>query len=92
VLLASLDGASVELRPTRYQFPAEPPEPGDWDANWLEVHGRVRTTAGVTWTFDDPCLTTWEAEELATWLRVGREDLLAAARAWEADRAPFPER
>jgi hypothetical protein len=25
-------------------------------------------------------------------LRVGREDLLAAIRAWEADLTPFPER
>ncbi|KQS65825.1 hypothetical protein [Modestobacter sp. Leaf380] len=68
MLLTSLDGASVELRPTRYQFPAAPKEPGDWDANWLEVHGEVRTTAGESWKFDDSCLTTWEARELRDWL------------------------
>jgi hypothetical protein len=170
VLLTSLDGASVELRPTRYQFPAAPKEPGDWDANWLEVYGRVGTAAGESWKFDDSCLTTWEARELRDWLRaaadgrvpvneapiedseglltftepnlgfsvaaadddslvlrvhlslesvagrpvagrpgaeeeapyafyaysvplrVGREDLFAAARAWEDDLTPFPER
>jgi hypothetical protein len=166
VLLTSLDGASVELRPTRYQFPAAPKEPGDWDANWLEVYGRVGTAAGESWKFDDSCLTTWEARELRDWLRAaadgrvpvneapiedseglltftepnlgfsvgarqgdslvvrvhlslesvadrpggageeapyefyaysiplraGREELLAAAHAWDEDNRPFPER
>lgn len=165
MLLTSSDGASVELRPTRYQYTAAPSEPGDWDANWLEIHGRVRTEAGQSWKFDDPCLTTWEAreigdrlraaadgrvpvieaptedsEELLTFtepnlafsvgaregdslvvrvhlslesvadrpgagegapttstaysvpLRVGREELLAAAQAWGEDNRPFPER
>lgn len=163
--LTSSDGASLELRPTRYQFAADPEEPGDWDGNWLEVHGLVRTAAGGSWEFDDPCLTTWEARQLLEWLRaaaagrvpvseaptedpegvlaftepnlafsvaarddeslvvrvhlalesvggrpgadedaaceldasivplrVGSEELLAAARAWEADLEPFPER
>ncbi|MGY1858272.1 WapI family immunity protein [Modestobacter sp. SYSU DS0290] len=163
--LTSSDGASVELRPTRYQFSAPPSEPGDWDANWLEVHGRVRTATGESWRFDDPCLTTWEARQLGDWLRaaadgrvpeldaptedseelltftepnlgfsvgarqgdflvvrvhlslesvadrpgageeapydfyasgvplrVGREQLLAAALAWDEDNGPFPER
>jgi hypothetical protein len=165
VLLTSSDGASVELRPTRYQFPARSSEPGDWDANWLEIHGRVRTATGESWRFNDPCLTTWEARQLGDWLRVaadgrvsvieapnedseelltftepnlgfsvgaregdslvvrvhlslesvadrpgageeapydfygysvplqlGREELLAAARAWDEDNGPFPER
>ena len=73
MLLTSSDGASVELRPTRYQFPAAPSEPGDWDANWLEVHGRVRTVAGEAWQFDDPCLTTWEARQLGDWLRAAAD-------------------
>jgi len=165
VLLTCSDGASVELRPTRYQFPAAPSEPGDWDANWLKIHGRVRTAAGESWEFDDPCLTTWEAREIGDWLRaaadgrvpvieaptedseglltftepnlgfslgaregdslvvrlhlslesvadrpgvgeeasydfygysvplqLGREELLAAAQAWDEDDRPFPER
>ncbi len=73
MLLTSSDGASVELRPTRYQFPAPPSEPGDWDANWLEIHGRVRTVAGESWEFYDSCLTTWEARELRDWLRAAAE-------------------
>ena len=165
MLLISSDGAGVELRPTRYQFPAPPSEPGDWDANWLEIYGRVRTVAGEVWMFDDACLTTWEARLLGDWLRlaaagrvpvteaptqdseelltftepnlgfsvgaraddslvvrvhlslesvadrpgageeapydsyaytvplrVGREELLAAAQAWDEDTRPFPER
>ncbi len=71
--LLSRDGASVELRPTRYQFAKASREPGDWDANWLEVHGRVRTATGESWTFHDPCLTTWEARTLADWLRAAAE-------------------
>jgi hypothetical protein len=73
VRLTSSDGASVELRPTRYQFPADPIEPEDWDANWLEVHGEIRTAGGESWTFDDPCLTTWEAQELRDWFRAAAE-------------------
>lgn len=55
----SPDGASVELRPTRYQYATASGEPGDWDANWLDVHGTVRTAAGESWTFEEPRLTTW---------------------------------
>ena len=73
MLLTSSDGAGVELRPTRYQFSAAPGEPGDWDANWLQVHGCVRTAAGESWEFDDPCLTTWEARELGDWLRAAAD-------------------
>jgi hypothetical protein len=73
VRLTSSDGASVELRPTRYELPAEPIEPGDWDANWLEVHGQVRTAEGESWPFEDPCLTTWEARQLRDWLRAAAE-------------------
>jgi hypothetical protein len=39
VLLTSSDGASDELRPTRYHVAAAPSEPDDWDANWLEISG-----------------------------------------------------
>lgn len=165
MLLTSSDGASVELRPTRYQFPATRSEAGDWDANWLEIQGRVRSVVGESWKFDDPCLTTWEAREIGDWLRaaadggvrvieaptedseelltftepnlgfsvgardgdslvvrvhlslesvadrpgageeapydfygysvplqLGREELLAAAQAWDEENRPFPER
>lgn len=33
------------------------------------MHGAVRVADGREWCFDDPCLTTWEARRLGTWLR-----------------------
>ena len=73
MLLTSTDGASVELRPTGYQYATASGQPGDWDANWLEIHGRVRTVAGESWKFDDPCLTTREAREIGDWLRAAAD-------------------
>ncbi|WP_407342163.1 hypothetical protein [Pengzhenrongella phosphoraccumulans] len=67
--LSSSDGACVALRPTGYQFGRGSLPRGDWDANWLWVHGEVRTSTGASWSFDDPCLTTWDAVELLAWLR-----------------------
>jgi hypothetical protein len=69
----------IELRLVGYQF-GQPDSTraggsdrttgsyADWDANWLVVHGDVRTSDGQSWSFTDPCLTTWEAERLALWL------------------------
>ncbi|NHC16372.1 WapI family immunity protein [Motilibacter deserti] len=68
MLLISRDGAALRLVPTRYQFGFGASHPGDWDANWLVVHGEVRTSSGGSWSFEDPCLTTWEAVELGQWL------------------------
>nr|WP_143598363.1 hypothetical protein [Phycicoccus duodecadis] len=51
-----------------YQFPAMT-TPGDWDANWLIVEGAVRLATGESWSFRDPCLTTWEVSSLVDWLR-----------------------
>ena len=66
----SADGASVDLRPLRYEFPGiAGAGPGDWDANWLVVGGDVRLADGRGWSFADPCLTTWEARSLGSWLR-----------------------
>jgi hypothetical protein len=65
--LGSRDGELVELRPVRYQFPAG--TRGDWDANWLIVRGSARTADGRAWSFEDPCLTTWEARSFGAWLR-----------------------
>ncbi|MGI5236567.1 WapI family immunity protein [Dactylosporangium sp. CA-139066] len=70
-MLHSSDGASLALGLAAYQFPGRPasgPPGTDWDANWLIVGGAVRTAAGDTWTFRDPCLTTSEARSLARWL------------------------
>lgn len=67
--LASSDGNSVTLRVDGYQFPAVTGAGyRDWDANWLVVVGEV-VNGDRAWTFRDPSLTTWEARELASWLR-----------------------
>lgn len=66
--LKSADGTIADLRPLRYQFgPSAPPR--DWDANWLVVGADIEMSDGRSWSFTDPCLTTWEARELASWLR-----------------------
>ena len=66
----SLDGATVDLRPVRYEFPdVVGAGADDWDANWLVVRGQVRVEDGRSWSFSDPCLTTWEARSLGDWLR-----------------------
>jgi hypothetical protein len=43
-------------------------EPFRWDENWLIVKGRVDTSRG-SWSFREPCLVTWEARSLASWLQ-----------------------
>jgi hypothetical protein len=74
--LTSADGVVVDLRPLRYQFGSSA-EPRDWDANWLVVAGHVELTDGRSWSFTDPCLTTWEARELGSWLHGVREGTVA---------------
>jgi hypothetical protein len=66
----SVDGHYVELAVTGHQFGARQSssEQPDWDANWLMIQGKV-WDGDRSWTFHDPCLTTWEARELASWLR-----------------------
>jgi hypothetical protein len=58
----------VDLRPLRFQF-GPSPEPRNWDANWLYIAGHVDLPDGRSWSFTDPCLTTWEARELGSWLQ-----------------------
>lgn len=83
--LASDDGAVVELRPLRYQF-GPSSEPRDWDANWLVVTGRAELPDGRSWSFTEPCLTTWEARTLGSWLRaVGNGDVAPTAFVGEDD-------
>ncbi|HEX7162632.1 MAG TPA: hypothetical protein VF223_15525 [Trebonia sp.] len=70
MLLTSVDGTLVDLRISGYQFPrCAATCKNDWDANWLTVHGEVTQADGKSWTFEDPCLTTWEARALGNWLR-----------------------
>ena len=67
--ITSPDQASFELRISGYQFPDTVGHgERDWDANWLQVHGTVTQADKKTWSFDDPCLTTWEAKALGAWL------------------------
>ncbi|HEU4676614.1 MAG TPA: hypothetical protein VFS29_11530 [Motilibacteraceae bacterium] len=69
--LRSSDGTQFELRPVRYQFAGVRGSRcgRDWDANWLVIRGDVQLADRRSWSFEDPCLTTWEARELAAWLR-----------------------
>jgi len=63
--LAGKDGQSLELRILGYQFPHLATMP--YDSNWLIVAGNV-THARGSWQFTDPCLLTYEAAALASWM------------------------
>ncbi|MDQ6928781.1 MAG: hypothetical protein M3159_09010 [Actinomycetota bacterium] len=63
--LKGREGNELELTPVDYQFPENKTDP--WDSNQLLVNVRVASRQG-TWEVSDPCLTTWEAKSLATWL------------------------
>lgn len=65
MLLRDQSDKAVELSIVGYQFEKASDE---WDKNWLVIAGHVRL-ADHEWQFCDPCLTTWEAEALAEWLR-----------------------
>ncbi len=80
-MLLGRDDTSLELSVVGYQFP-ETIDDG-WDSNWLIVSGRVSHPRG-SWTFMDPCLTTFELERLASWL-----DDVAAGR--PAPKSAFTE-
>lgn len=67
--LLATDGTRFSLSITGYQFPGNTGSgPYDWDANWLNVAGDLRLPDGRRHSFVDPCLTTWEARQLADWL------------------------
>lgn len=65
--LATFRGPTGSLRISveRYQFPEITDD--EWDSNWLIVCGDAELD-GKSWTFRDPCLTTFELEHLANWL------------------------
>ena len=71
------DNSWFQLTIDRYQFPHNTND--EWDSNWLVVEGQVRLD-GREWMFIDPCLTTFEVQQLADWLE--------AAAAGTADK-PF---
>lgn len=61
----SNDSSSIELRIVDYQYPENSRD--QYDADWLRVEGVITHPLG-NWRFNDPCLLTWEALALATWL------------------------
>jgi hypothetical protein len=65
MFLHGRDGNELELAVVGYQFPAEERDP--WDSNGLLVRVRVLAPEG-SWEVVDPCLTTWEAKALVSWL------------------------
>lgn len=65
MLLRGAEGNELELSIAGYQFPAEERDP--WDSNGLLVSVRVLSPEG-SWSVVDPCLTTWEAKRLVSWL------------------------
>ena len=65
MLLRCREGNELELGIVGYQFPDEQRDP--WDSNWLLVAVRVLAPEG-SWEVVDPCLTTWEAKRLVSWL------------------------
>ena len=56
----------LELDVVGYQFASVAND--GWDSEWLQVSGRAQCSRGQ-WKFYDPCLTTFELERLASWLR-----------------------
>jgi hypothetical protein len=82
VHLKGREGNELGLTPVGYQFPTNQTDP--WDSNQLRVSVRVASRQG-TWETEDPCLTTWEAKSLATWL------LRATAMGTARGRATFSE-
>jgi hypothetical protein len=65
VQLRGREGNELELSVVGYQAPAQTVDP--WESNSLLVALRVVSPRG-TWEVIDPCLTTWEAARLASWL------------------------
>jgi hypothetical protein len=63
--LASSDGQTFEMRVLGYQFPTGRVE--DWRTDWLTIAGEVMHPKG-SWQFKAPCLLTYEAERLASWI------------------------
>jgi hypothetical protein len=55
---------TVELTITNYQFPDN--QEGDWDGNWLILYLNVDSKVGK-WQTTDPCLATWEMQDIIDW-------------------------
>ncbi|MEL6531188.1 MAG: hypothetical protein AAFQ27_14615 [Pseudomonadota bacterium] len=56
---------SLSIGVERYEFPKIAND--YWDSNWLIITGHA-VLNGKSWSFRDPCLTTFEVQRLADWL------------------------
>jgi hypothetical protein len=63
--LSSASGNAFELVVVGYEHPDI--TEGMWESNWLVVSGTV-TRDDESWSFVDPCVTTFELADLADWL------------------------
>jgi hypothetical protein len=63
--LVSRDGQFLQLQILGYEFPHL--EMAEYDSNWLVIAGEVRHARG-SWRFIHPCLLTYEAARLASWM------------------------
>ena len=80
--LVSAEGHSLELRVLGYLYPRE--ARAEYDSNWLNIEARVAHPRG-NWSFQDPCLLTYEVAHLADWL-----EAVACGRSTDAE-ASFTE-
>lgn len=64
--LRDSSGNEFRLVILRYQHPDLHED--QWDSNWLVVTGDVAASNGQRWRFSEPCVTTFELENLAEWL------------------------
>jgi hypothetical protein len=72
--LVGVNGDAVELTIVGYQFPEIRDDP--WDSNWVVIE-TTATVDGQSWTSRDPCLVTFEVEQLADWVEaLGNERLV----------------
>ena len=66
MLTLSGPDSRLELDILGYQFASVAHD--GWDSEWLQISGRAQCPRG-RWKFADPCLTTFELQVLASWLR-----------------------
>jgi len=67
VKIQGLNGDSISLEPTGYQFPVLSPRLRDPDSNWLMIRGTVVVDTRI-WSFHEPSLLVNEANQLGSWL------------------------
>ena len=63
--LRNRKGDEFRLEIVRYEFPDITDK--YWDSNWLRIRLSGRSSLG-SWSIEDPCLLTFEIDNLAKWL------------------------